>query len=452
VKFLPVSPAEREEMLRAIGVPSVDALFASVPERVRVAGDLRLPPPASEIEVRRLFSGLASRNASAREYACFLGAGCYNHSVPAVADQMILREEWLTAYTPYQAEVAQGTLQAIFEWQTHIALMTGLDVANASMYDGASALAEALLMAERLTEGRDRVVLSAAIHPEYRETVHTHLANLGIEVVEIPVGTDGRTDAEKFSAAADRRTFAVALQSPNFFGVVEDWSLAAAAARASGALSVGVVAEAFSLALLKPPGEFGVDIVCGEGQGFGVPMQGGGPSPGFLACRDAAKRQLPGRLAGQTVDAHGDRAFCLTLSTREQHIRRERATSNICTNQGLMALLANLSLTLLGRRGLRETALHCAARAKYLKARIAATPGCRIVYSGPIFNEFCVELPEQAADAVARLAGQGILAGVPLARWFPERGRQMLVAVTELNTRQEMDRLVSALAGEAEGS
>jgi glycine dehydrogenase subunit 1 len=443
VKFLPTSDADRAEMLAAIGVSSVDDLFVSIPASVRQAPSL--PPPLSEIEVRRLFGGLAKKNANAKETAFFLGAGLYHHYTSAIADQMLYRAEWLTAYTPYQPEVSQGTLQSIFEFQTHICLLTGLDVANASLYEGASALVEALLMAERLSRGRTKAVLSQAIHPEYRETVRTYFTNLALEIVEVPVGPSGATDTTALAAATDEKTFAVALQSPNFYGVVEDWSIASAAAHTKGALGVAVVAEASSLALLAPPGEKGIDIACGEAQSLGVPMHDGGPVLGFLSCRTAHERQIPGRLVGQTRDAEGHRAFCLTLSTREQHIRREKATSNICTNQGLMALAANIHMSLLGKHGLREVAKQSHAKAEYLKGRISALPGYRLPCSGPTFNEFLIEGQRPAAPMIVELAQRGILAGVPLSR-FGGPTNQFLVAVTEMNTREEMDRFVSALA------
>ncbi len=432
-------------MLAAIGVSSVDDLFASIPASVRIAPDL--PPPMSEIEIRRLFGGMSSRNAHARDSAFFLGAGVYNHYVSAIADQMLYRAEWLTSYTPYQPEVSQGTLQSIFEFQTHMCLLTGMDVANASLYEGASALVEALLMADRLVRNRRKAVLSLGIHPEYRETVTTYFQNLGLDVVEVPLGSDGRTDGAALSAAVDETTFAVAVQSPNFRGVIEDWKVGTEAAHAKGAMAVAVIAEAASLALLAPPGEAGADIACGEAQSLGVPMHNGGPLLGFLACRTAHQRQIPGRLVGQTSDAEGRRAFCLTLSTREQHIRREKATSNICTNQGLMALASNIHMSLLGRKGLREVALQSHAKAEYLKAAIAKVPGYRLPDSAPTFNEFVVEGPGPAAPLLSRLARGGILGGVALSRWSPKDERAFVIAVTEMNTRAEMDRLAAALAG-----
>ncbi|HEU5251161.1 MAG TPA: aminomethyl-transferring glycine dehydrogenase subunit GcvPA [Thermoanaerobaculia bacterium] len=447
MKFLPTSEADRAEMLHAIGVSSVDELLASIPAPVRKPADL--PPPLSEIEVRRMMGSLASKNANARETAFFLGAGIYHHWVSALADQMLYRAEWLTSYTPYQPEVSQGTLQSIFEFQTHVCLLTGLDVSNASLYEGASALVEALLMAARLSRGRNKAVLSAGIHPEYRETVRTYFSALGLTAVEVPVGPDGATDAAGLHAAVDDDTFAVAVQSPNFYGVIEDWEIGSTAAHGKGALSVAVVAEAISMALLSPAGELGADIACGEAQSLGIPMHFGGPVLGFLACRSDHQRQLPGRIVGETRDAEGRRAFCLTLSTREQHIRRERATSNICTNQGLMALATNIHCSLLGKRGLREVALQSHAKAEYLKGEIAKVPGYRIPFTGPTFNEFVVEAREPAAPLLSRLARRRILAGVPLSRWEKGSENRFLIAATEMNTREEMDRLIAALGEKA---
>ncbi len=443
MKFLPLSEADRAEMLRAIGAPSVEALFNVIPKEVRE--EPKLPPPLSEIEIRRLMGGLSARNASARETAFFLGAGLYNHYVSAISDQMLYRAEWLTSYTPYQPEVSQGTLQSVFEFQTHICLLTGLDVANASLYEGASALVEALLMAERLVKGRHKAVLSLGIHPEYRETVRTYFTNLGLDVVEVPLSNEGVTDRALLDSAVDETTFAVAVQSPNFLGLVEDWNTSSDAAKTKGAMSVAVVAEAISLALLASPASGGADIACGEAQSLGVPMHNGGPLLGFMACRGEHQRQIPGRLVGQTHDAEGRRAFCLTLSTREQHIRREKATSNICTNQGLMALASNIHMSLLGKRGLREVAEQSHAKAQYLKEEIAKLPGYRVPYAGPTFNEFCVEAPGPAAPLLARLAARGILAGVPLSRFWPGEDNRFLTAVTEMNTKEEMDRLIAAL-------
>jgi glycine dehydrogenase subunit 1 len=433
-------------MLAAIGASSIEDLFASVPKAVR--GEPDLPEPLSEIEIRRVLGGLSDRTAHARSTAFFLGGGVYHHYTSAIADQMITRAEWLTSYTPYQPEVSQGTLQSIFEFQSHVCLLTGLEVSNASLYEGASALVEALLMAERLAKRRRRAVVSQGIHPEYRETVRTYFANLGLDLVEVPLSAKGITDSAALERAVNAETFAVAVQSPNFLGLIEDWKVGSGAARRAGALSVGVVAEAVSMALLSPPGENGADIACGEAQSLGVPMHNGGPLLGFLACRTEHQRQIPGRLVGETRDAEGRRAFCLTLSTREQHIRREKATSNICTNQGLMALASNIHCSLLGKEGLREVALQSHAKAEYLKGEIGRIPGYRLPYAGSTFNEFVVEAPVPAAPLLSHLAARGILGGIALSRYDERDTRRFLVAATEMNTREEMDRLVAALAGE----
>jgi glycine dehydrogenase subunit 1 len=443
VKFLPVSDSDRAEMLRSIGAPSVEALFAAIPAEVRA--EPKLPPPLSEIEIRRLMGGLAAKNANARGTAFFLGAGLYNHYVSAIADQMLYRAEWLTSYTPYQPEISQGTLQSIFEFQTHICLLTGLDVANASLYEGASALVEALLMAERLVRGRKSAVLSAGIHPEYRETVRTYFANLGLDVVEVPLSGDGSTDAAALDAAVDDATFAVAVQSPNYLGLVEDWSRGSQAARARGALSVAVVAEAASLALLRSPADGGADIACGEAQSLGVPMHNGGPLLGFMACRAEHQRQIPGRLVGQTHDAQGRRAFCLTLSTREQHIRREKATSNICTNQALNALAGIVYLSWLGPRGITELARQCLSRAEYAKARVLDVPGVELAFAHPTFKEFAIRVGRDGQEVIRACRERGVHPGHCLGRHYDGLDDVLLVAITERRTREDCDRLARTL-------
>ena len=449
MRYIPNSPDERAELLAAVGASSVDDLFATVPRAVYQREAPPLPPPSSEIEVRRDFGALAARNASLSDWTSFLGAGLYSHHSPAFVSQLLLRGEFLTAYTPYQPEVSQGTLTAIYEFQTHVALLTGMDIANASMYEGASAFVEAVLMAERLTKKRTKVVVSRGIHPEYLRCLRTYLANFPFAIVEVPVGADGATDAEALRAAVDDATFAVAVQSPNAFGIVEGWDVLAAAAHAKNALAIGVVNEMFSLAVLQPPGARGVDIACGEAASFGVPPSFGGPLVGFLACRDAFKRQIPGRLAGKTVDANGAPAYCLTLSTREQHIRREKATSNICTNQGLFALAATMTLSALGKQGLRETALQCLAKTEYLKAGVKALPGpFSLAFTGKTFNELALRCGP-GVDAVLRRAEEKkILAGVPYARLDPLGSAHrdlLLVAVTERVPRAGLDGLLAVL-------
>ena len=449
MRYIPNSPDERAELLAAVGASSVDDLFATVPRAVYHRETPPLPPPASEIEVRRDFGALAASNASLSDWTSFLGAGLYSHHSPAFVSQLLLRGEFLTAYTPYQPEVSQGTLTAVYEFQTHVALLTGMDIANASMYEGASAFVEAVLMAERLTKKKTKVVVSQGIHPEYLRCLRTYLVNFPFTIVEVPVGADGATDPAALEAAVDDATFAVAVQSPNAFGVVESWDGLSAAAHAKNALAIGVVNEMFSLALLQPPGARGVDIACGEAASFGVPPSFGGPLVGFLACRDAFKRQIPGRLVGKTVDADGAPAFCLTLSTREQHIRREKATSNICTNQGLFALAATMTLSALGKQGLRETALQCLAKAEYLKTGVKALAGpFSLAFPGKTFNEFALRCGP-GVDAVLRRAEENrILAGVPYARLDPLGSAHrdlLLVAVTERVPRAGLDGLLAVL-------
>jgi glycine dehydrogenase subunit 1 len=449
MRYIPHSPEEQASLLATIGVASMDELFATVPSEVYRREPPDLPPPASEIEVRKTMGTLAARNANLSEWTSLLGAGLYSHHMPAFVSQLLTRGEFLTAYTPYQPEVSQGTLTAVWEFQTHMALLTELDVANASMYEGASAFVEAVLMAERLTRKRTKVVVSKGIHPEYRQCLKTYLVNFPFTIVEVPVGDGGATDRAALAAAVDETTFAVAVQSPNVLGVVESWEAAAAAAHGKGALAIGVVNEMFSLALLRGPGACGIDIAAGEASSFGVPPSFGGPLIGFLACRDAMKRQIPGRLIGRTTDANGRTAFSLTLSTREQHIRREKATSNICTNQGLIALAATMTISVLGKQGLRETALQCLSKAEYLKAGVRAIPGpFSVAFSGRTFNEFAIRCGPPVEQVLRRCEAKKILGGVPLSRIAPEeKGWRdlLLVAVTERTPREGLDAFLDVL-------
>jgi glycine dehydrogenase subunit 1 len=453
LRYIPNSPDERRELLAAIGLSSVDELFATIPKEVYRTSPPDLPPPQSEIEIRRDLGRLAAKNTNVSDWASFLGAGLYAHHSPAFVSQLLLRGEFLTSYTPYQPEVSQGTLIAIYEFQSHMALLTEMDVANASMYEGASAFVEAVLMAERLTKKRGKVVVSKGVHPEYRHALKTYVANFPFTIMEVPLGADGRTDAAALLAAVDEATFAVGVQSPNVMGVVEDWRFVAEAAHGKGALAVGAINEMFSLGLLSGPGAFGVDIACGEAASFGVAPSFGGPLVGFLACKDAFKRQIPGRLVGRSVDADGNTAYCLTLSTREQHIRREKATSNICTNQGLFALAATMTLGALGKHGLRETALQCASKAEYLKKGIAElAPRFSLPFSGATFNEVAVRSSAGVGEVLARLEEEKILGGVPLSRLAPEEpswADLLLVAVTERTRRIDIDRFLDVLRGMA---
>lgn len=430
-------------MLDVIGVDSIEALFHEVPPSLRLRRALGVPPAASELEVMREMGALAARNAHAESHAWFLGAGTYAHFIPSAIDALASRAEFYTSYTPYQPEISQGTLQTIFEWQTMVCALTGLEVANASMYDGASATAEAALMAMRVTR-RHKIVV-AGLHPRYCDVLRSYLAGPGARIEHAPYGPDGRT--RNLADLVDDETACVVLQTPAFLGPVEDVRSAAASAHARGALLVVSVAEALSLGVLAPPGTLGADVVCGEAQSFGIPMGFGGPHLGFLAARATYLRQLPGRLCGETVDAHGKRGFVLTLSTREQHIRRERATSNICTNQGLMLLRATIFLALLGRDGLAALARQNLAKGFYLRERLARVPGLGLPFSAPVFHELVVTLAagDTAERALGRALDDGIMGGLDLAPFAPELGPALLVCATELVTRAEIDRLAAAL-------
>ncbi len=433
-------------MLDAIGAPSLDALFETIPEKLRLGRPLLLPPALSEQEVLQALSRLSARNANLDSHAWFLGAGTYPHFLPSAVDALISRAEFMTAYTPYQPEISQGTLQAIFEWQTMICALTGLEVANASLYDGASATAEAVLMALRVTQRR-KVVASAALHPNYRDVVKSYLGGLDVEWLQAPRGADGRT--AELAGLVDRDTACVLLQQPNFLGCIEDVAAAAREAHAVAAALVVSVNEALSLALLEAPGSQGADIVCGEAQSFGVPMSLGGPHLGFLAAREKQVRQLPGRLVGETRDSRGKRGFVLTLATREQHIRREKATSNICTNQGLCLLMATIYLSLLGPQGLRRLAEINLAKAEYLKRRVRESAGLGLPLSAAGFNECVVSVPDSGERALARALEGGAVGGLDLAASHPELGPAVLVCATELVSRSQIDALVGALAGAA---
>lgn len=445
-RYIPNADEDVREMLGVIGVESVSRLFETIPKQVRLDHPLNIPGPWSEIELRRWAAGIGAKNVSMRDTISFLGAGAYAHYQPASVDHMIQRAEFLTSYTPYQPEVSQGTLQAIFEYQSHQCMLTGLDVANASLYDGSTAFVEGVLLANRVARGRNRLVVARTVHPQYRETLQTYIQNLDIEVIEVGWGSDGRVNLEELRAACDAKCFGVAIQSPNFFGVIEDYDAVRQAADAAGAAKIAVIAEASSLGLLSPPGQHGFDIAVGEGQAWGIPPQFGGPYVGFMVVRDELKRHMPGRLVGETADVDGRRAFVLTLATREQHIRRAKATSNICTNQALFALAANMYLSLLGKEGLREVATQCLQKASYLRERLAKAGKIKLPFSGPVYNEFVVSTGRPARDMLRDLAGRGILGGVPLAPYFPNRSNEFLVAVTELHTREQLDQFGDVLS------
>jgi glycine dehydrogenase subunit 1 len=445
LRYHPHTAEDVRQMLDACGAKTVEDLFRSIPAPLRLSRPLDVPPAADEVSLVAEFRRLASRNQV--EHPPFIGAGAYAHHVPAAVDQLTLRGEFFTAYTPYQPEVAQGTLQALFEWQTYVCLLTGLDVANASMYDAATSLAEAVLMATRLTD-RKRVVVGAAVHPEYRKVIATYLASTGDEVVVVPYGADGRTDLDALREAVDGRTAAVVVGYPNFFGVVDALPEAAAIARAAGALTLTTTSEAVGLGLLQAPGALGADVATGTFQSFGNGLNFGGPAPGFFAIRESALRQMPGRVAGATVDKLGRRGFVLTLSTREQHIRREKATSNICTNSGLTALAATIHLSLLGKKGLARLARLNWARGRQLRDAMRRA-GFSPVFSGPTFNEAAFAVGDAEA-VVERLARRGIAAGVPLARWYPDDPRlkgALLSAATEVHTPELIELFAQSVKG-----
>jgi glycine dehydrogenase subunit 1 len=449
VRYIPNSPEERQEMLRGLGLGSSVELFDSIPADIILREPLKTPDALSETELLERFESLAAKNAAARR-PNFIGAGAYTHYAPTIVDSLIQRSEFFTAYTPYQPEISQGTLQAIFEFQTLVCQLTGMDVANASMYDGSTAMAEAVLMAERVTR-RSRVLVSGAVHPEYMQVAETYVAHAGIELQRLDFDEEtGRTMLD--AAPLDKTIAAVVIQSPNFFGCVEDLKSFADKVHAAGALLVVVVTESASFGLLRSPGACGADIVVAEGQSFGVPASFGGPYVGLFATREQYARQIPGRLAGIAYDKEGRRGFVLTLATREQHIRREKATSNICTNEGLIALAATIYMTTMGRAGLREVAEQCAQKAAYARRRIAALEGFTLPHSAPVFNEFVVRAPVEAKGLLRRLADeQNVTGGLALARYFPERANDFLVCVTETNKRADIDALVNGLS-ETQGS
>jgi glycine dehydrogenase subunit 1 len=443
MRYLPKSPAEREKMLAEIGAASIDDLFAVIPAEYRLERDLDVPPQQAESEIINYFRAAAQKNST--DYASFLGAGAYRHYRPVIIDSLVQRGEFLTSYTPYQAEITQGTLQAIFEFQTMIAELTGMDVANASMYDGSTGAAEAARMAMRVT-GRDRTVVARTVHPEYREVMATYSQHqaMPVEAVEYDRET-GRVDLEALKAAVTEETASVLVQSPNFFGVVEDIPAIAEIAHAKGALLVVSIAEAVSLGIVRPPVE--ADIVSMEAQSFGVALSYGGPFCGVIAAKEKYVRQMPGRLVGQTVDSNGNRGFVLTLATREQHIRREKATSNICTNQALVALMATIFLTVYGKEGIRELAEHNLAKADYAAKRLGAQPGAKLLFNGaPRFHEFVLSTAEPAAQWNQRLMDEMIVGGVELSRWYPELGNATLWCATEMVTRETIDTAAQVLA------
>ncbi|HTQ25133.1 MAG TPA: aminomethyl-transferring glycine dehydrogenase subunit GcvPA [Candidatus Binataceae bacterium] len=447
MRFFAHTEIDVRAMLETIGARGLDDLITHVPANLRASAAMDLAPGKNEPEIAADLGALAARNTGASAFASFLGFGAYRHYVPAAVRAITARAEFATSYTPYQPEASQGTVEAIFEFQTMITQLTGLEVANASMYDGASAAAEAVLMAHRVMPKRTRVALSRALWPDYRATVRTYLSALEhLEIIELPFDSQsGVIDIAALKRVADDRLLCSVIGYPNAFGIVEPLGEAAALTRAAGAIAIAVTAEPLALGLLKSPGELGADVAVGEGQSFGLGPQFGGPGVGFMAARTAHLRQMPGRLVGETHDRDGRRAWCLTLATREQHIRRERATSNICTNHSLCALAATVYLAMMGRRGLRELASRNVEAAHRAAAALAAA-GVPSRFSAPFFNEFVISAKDSEA-ALARAERAGILAGVALDRYWPELGGALLVSVTEMNTQSELERLAGALAG-----
>jgi len=440
------TPDDERAMLEAIGVSSVDELFESIPAALRLSRPLAIDPALTELELTGRIAELAAKNQPAGSQVCFLGGGAYDHFVPAVVDALASRGEFYTSYTPYQPEVSQGNLQVMFEYQSLITRLTGMDVSNASVYDGASAAAEAVLMAISSSKRFGNVVVPASLHPEYRQTIETYLANLETRLVTLPT-PQGTLAPNDVAAALDETTACVVLQHPNFFGQLESVEAIAKAAADAGALLVSVF-DPISLGLLQRPGGYGADIAVAEGQSLGSPLAYGGPYLGIMTCRQKFVRRMPGRIAGRTVDRQGRPCYVLTLQTREQHIRRAKATSNICTNQGLLALRATIYLAQMGAPGLRQAAELCLQKAHYAARRITESQRFSRAFAGPSFKEFVVRDARNRVDALLQQAASvGIQAGIPLGRWYPELADCFLVAVTEKRTQDEIDRLAEVLHG-----
>jgi glycine dehydrogenase subunit 1 len=447
MRYTPHTPSDKEQMLRAIGLSKIEDLIEHIPASLREKAKISLPAGLTEVAVKKRMAALAGKNATAQDWHFFLGGGIYHHAIPSAVDAIVSRAEFSTSYTPYQPEVSQGTLTAMYEFQTLICQLTGMEVANAGVYDGASAAAEAVLMARRIQDGRRRVLVSRALHPQYRSVIATYLKNLdGVEMMEVPFTQSGGTDAEFIARSLDDKATCVVVGYPNFFGVVEDLAPIRAACDRSGALLVTVTTEPLSLALLKPPGAWGVDIAVGEGQSLGVPMALGGPGFGFFAAQKKFVRSLPGRLVGETVDGDGRRGFVLTLSTREQHIRREKATSNICTSQSLCALASTVFMATLGKQGMRRLAEVNARRAHRARERLVKEAGLAPVFSGPFFNEFALKV-NGWAERRSRFFANRIVPGISLSEWYPELPDTLLICVTEMNEEEEIEQLARTFSG-----
>ncbi len=445
MRYIPATESNIKEMLEKIGLSSISDLFRSIPEALRLKKGLNLSSAMSELELTRHLNKLASKNNGNDNYSSFLGAGCYRHFAPSVINHIASRAEFYTAYTPYQPEISQGTLQGIFEYQSLICMLTGMEVANASMYDGATSLAETALMALRLTN-RKEVILSQTIHPEYRQTLETYLKNLDVKIKMAPFTKEGLTDFSWIEKEISSQCAAILIQSPNFFGAIEDTESFSTLAHKNGSLQIVSVVEPISLGILKPPGELGADIVTGEGQSLGVPMNYGGPSLGLFASLEKYVRNMPGRIVGETVDAKGRRGYVLTLATREQHIRRERATSNICTNQALCALMATVYLVIMGKNGMKEVAEQNIQKAHYAKNALAKIKGLSLKFSGEIFNEFVIETKKPPTEINEQLLKRSIIGGLGLQRHYPELKNCMLFCVTEYNTKEEIDVMLETIS------
>ncbi|NOR13229.1 MAG: aminomethyl-transferring glycine dehydrogenase subunit GcvPA [Candidatus Aminicenantes bacterium] len=443
MSYISLSDRDKKEMLARLGLSSMKELFTSIPDSIKLNRDLNIPDSKTESELVSHFKDIADRNMD-QNYLSFLGAGAYPHVIPSVVDYLASRGEFVSPYTPYQPEVSQGTLQIIFEFQTLLCQLTGMDIANASLYDGASGAAEAVLMAHRLKR-KSKVLLAGLIHPQYKEVIHTYTRNLGIRIEEVGFSSDGFVNDADLQKKIDAETSVVITQSPNFVGVIEDLESISKTAHANGALSAVVISEPVSLGLLDSPGNLGADIVTGEAQSFGIPQSFGGPFLGFMACSKEFIRQFPGRIAGETVDVEGKRGFVLTLSTREQHIRRERATSNICTNQALCALRATIFLETIGKEGIRELAWHNVQKANYALEECVKISGIEKKFSGAFFNEFVLEFGKPVEDVNIYLKEQGITGGLDLEKFYPELKNCVLFCVTEIHSKENIDRLVRTL-------
>jgi glycine dehydrogenase subunit 1 len=441
IRYLPHTEEDIRKMLDAVGVKKVEDLFQTISKEVRLSKPLNLPEPLSELDLLRHFQGLQVPMTSN-----FLGAGAYHHFVPAVVPNLVSRSEFYTAYTPYQPEISQGTLQAIFEYQTLMCQLTGMEVSNASFYDGASSLAEAVLMANRITR-KKKVILSQAIHPEYRRLIQTYVDPDQQEIILIPYKRDeGRTNEKILFDLLKEDVSAVVIQSPNFFGVIEDLQPIAERIHDLGGLMIVGFSEPIAYGILQPPGAMGADIVAGEGQSLGIPVSYGGPYLGIFTTQEKFVRNMPGRLVGETIDLEGKRGFVLTLATREQHIRRERATSNICTNEGLCALMATVFLSCLGKEGLKELGMMNLSKTEYAKKAVSRIRGCKLNFIAPTFNEFVLQIEKEPENVLEKLKKEGMIGGLPLGKFYPELDHHLLVTVTEVNKKEEIDRWAEALS------